>query len=266
MNVDSDNFDDSDNSNKGKSILVIENVDAEQKKAALNMVEKVVVDCNIGVKNSYDNKKGNTVVVCHSDEQRNLLEAKIQEALPDIGVKSLNNFLNNTIAVVGFNPTYDDSNILDVILKQNDFVMNFIKLKGNGKEENHIKLLNVNPLNNKPHLSQAVFKVSPALRSLLKRKNDKLLVGIRSVSVYERFHVKRCFGCQKYGHLQSHCPTPDVKVCANCAGNHETKACTSSVVKCVNCHENGTNDNHKASSPSCPVFRIERTRVKNSML
>ena len=252
-------------SSQTKSILVIENDNADLKKTALDMVEKFVVDCNIGIKNSYDNKQGNTVVVCHSDEQRDMVEAKIQNSLPDVGVKSLNNFLNHSVAVVGFNPTYNSSNILDVILKQNDFVRDFIKLKGNGKNENHIKLLHVKPLKNNPNLSQAVFKVSASLRSLLKTKHDKLLVGIRSVVVYERFFVKRCFGCQKYGHIHSHCPTPDTKVCATCAGNHETKNCDKTmVIKCINCQRHGTGDtNHVASSSACPVFCSELNRVNN---
>ena len=82
------------------------------------MVEKFVVDCNIGIKNSYDNKEGNTVVVCHSDEQRNILEAKINDALPEVSVKSLNNLLNTSIAVVGFSPYYDNSNIFAELLSQ----------------------------------------------------------------------------------------------------------------------------------------------------
>ena len=254
------------NSTSSKSILVIENKEnADVKKSALDMVEKFVVDCNIGIKNSYENKLGNTVVVCHSDEQRNVLETKIHDALPKVNVKSLNNFLNTSIAVVGFSPTYDDSNILDIILKQNHFVNDFIKLKGNGKVENHIKLLEVKPLKKNVNLSQAVFKVSASLRLLLKNKNDKLLVGIRSVTVYERFYVKRCFGCQKYGHIHSCCPTPDVKFCANCAGDHETKNCVnSSVVKCANCLRHGTsNVDHPASSSDCPVFCTELARVKD---
>ena len=252
-------------SSQTKSILVIENDNADLKKIALDMVEKFVVDCNIGIKNSYDNKQGNTVVVCHSDEQRDMLEAKIQNSLPDVGVKSLNNFLNHSVAVVGFNPTYNSSNILDVILKQNDFVRDFIKLKGYGKNENHNKLLNVKPLKNNPNLSQAVFKVSASLRFLLKTKHDKLLVAIRSMVVYESVFVKRCFGCQKYGHIHSHCPTPDTKVCATCAGNHETKNCDKTmVIKCINCQRHGTGDtNHVASSSACPVFCSELNRVKN---
>ena len=126
---------------------------ADFKKVAQDVVEKCVVDCNIGVKHSYDNKQGNTIVVCSSDEQRDMLETKIQEALPDLSVKPLKTFLNTTIAVVGFSPSYDSSNILNVILKQNGFVKDFINLKGNGINDNHIKLLNVKPLKNNPNNS-----------------------------------------------------------------------------------------------------------------
>lgn len=257
---------DLDNTTSGKSILVIENKEnADAKKTALDVIERLVVDGNIGIKDSYDNKQGNTVLICDTDEQRNKLEAKIQEALPEVGVKSLNNFLKTSIAVVGFSPTYDSSNILEMILKQNEFVKNFIDLKGDGKAENHIKLLNIKPLKKNASLSQAVFKVSAQLRSLLKSKRDKLLVGIRSVAVYERFYIKRCFGCQKYGHIHSHCPTPETSVCANCAGDHETRNCgITSVVKCVNCHRHGKVDtNHAASSSACPVFTEELSRMKS---
>ena len=257
---------DKSSTSENKSILVIENKDdADLKKAALGVVEKCVIDSNIGVKHSYDNKQGNTIVVCSSDEQRDMLETKIQEALPDLSVKPLNTFLNTTIAVVGFSPSYDSSNILNVILKQNGFVRDFISLKGNGIHDNHIKLLNVKPLKNNPNLSQAVFKVSASLRNALKTRNDKLLVGIRSVMVYERFYVKRCFGCQKYGHISSKCPTPELKVCAKCAGNHETTKCeNNSEIKCVNCQRHGTGDtNHEASSSACPVFCSELDRVRN---
>ena len=248
-----------------KSILVIDN-NGEEKENTIDALEKVVLDSNIGIKNSYDNKKGNTVVICNSDEQRDLLHTKLKEALPDISAKPLSNNLSKTIAVVGFSPTYNESNLLGTILKQNEFINSFINLKGKGVPENHLKLLHVKPLKNNPQLNQGVFKVSSAFRALLEKFHDKLLVGIRNVTVYERIFVKRCFGCQKYGHIHGKCPTPQVIKCANCGEDHETRSCNAAAhqAKCVNCHRHGTSDcNHSASSTNCPVYQAELNRLKD---
>ena len=248
-----------------KSILIIDN-NGDSKRSTIDTVEKVVIDCNIRIKNSYDNKKGDTVVICDSDEQRDLLQEKIKEALPTVSAKTLDNRLNKTIAVVGFSSTYTESNLLDTILKQNEFVNDFINFKSQGLSEKHIKLLHVKPLKNNPQLFQGVFKISTLLRDLLKKFNDKLLVGIRNVTIFDRIFVKRCFGCQKYGHIHANCPTPNVIKCANCGASHETRSCKAANEqhKCVNCLMHGTsNSNHAASSTNCPVFQTELNRLKD---
>lgn len=263
-NVNLDITDDSDfpKEKQSKSILIIEKSDNPKSDSeALIEVETIIVDERIAVKNSYENKNGDTVVVCESEEQRNILQDQISKKTPSVKFKPVNNYLTKTIAVSGFNPYYNNS-VLSTIRKQNLFVDNFLK-HANTPVENHIKLVEVKPLKHNTKLSQAVFKVSFKLRSLFSRNNDKVLFGMKSVRVYDRIFVKRCYNCQKFGHMQSNCPTPDSKVCARCGGNHDTSDCKSSVLKCVNCCRNNLPHDHAALSIKCLLFIAERERLRN---
>ena len=80
--------------------------------------------------------------------------------------------------------------------------------------------------------------------------------------------VKRCFGCQHYGHFHDQCPTPNIFCCGNCAGEHETKQCKAPLAdhKCVNCMRAGKTEdiNHAATSLSCPIYKKEVEKFKKS--
>ena len=253
------------------SVLVIDEFDDDvSEKENVETVEQVVLSNKIMIKDCYKNKSGKTVIVCNSDEQRSLLKSHISESLPKLSVKSPL-ISNKTITVAGFNPKYNN-HIVQTIIDQNVHVSSFLALNSSSNSatdyENHIKVLFVKPLKNNALLSQVVLKVSSGVRDLIKYHGDKLLVGMKGCSVYDRFFVKRCFGCQKYGHIQAKCPTPSVKVCATCSGEHSTKNCNNSEnPACANCkHVNFLEHRHHASSTTCPIFQKELEKVKHQSL
>ena len=169
--------------------------------------------------------------------------------------------------VAGFSGNYTEDNIVNTLVDHNPFISSFLEFKSS-TVENHMSLLNVKPLKNDSSLSQVVLKVSKELRQLLLKKGDKLRVGMKRCPVYERFFVKRCFGCQHFGHFHAQCPTPTIFCCANCAGDHETHKCEPAVTehKCVNCLRAGRTEgiNHPASSLKCPIFENELKNLKNN--
>lgn len=55
----------------------------------------------------------------------------------------------------------------------------------------------------------------------------------------------QCHNCQMFGHGASRCKVKTF--CGNCAGNHKTSDCNSTVQKCINCK-----GNHKSMSLECP--------------
>ena len=68
----------------------------------------------------------------------------------------------------------------------------------------------------------------------------------------------QCWNCQRLGHTSGSCKS---KIrCRKCAGSHNKKDCTSTVMKCANC--NGT---HNANSRDCLVIKkatkLEKDRI-----
>ena len=68
--------------------------------------------------------------------------------------------------------------------------------------------------------------------------------------------VRRCYKCQRYGHLAKPC-TASI-TCGRCAGAHDTKDCKSSALKCVNCEKN-----HRSGDTRCveQVKAVKRLRA-----
>ena len=257
-----------DNSNvKTTSVLVIDKFDNEMdEKENMNKIEDVIVKQKVDIENSYKNQSGKTVIVCKSSEQRDSLKSKISSVIPNLSVKAVGN-LNKTLVVAGFNGNYTEENIIDTLLDHNNYITNYIEFKSS-TAENHLSLLTVKPLKNDPSLSQVILKVSSGLRELILKNGDKVRIGMKRCPVYERFFVKRCFGCQHFGHFHAQCPTKNMFCCAKCAGEHETHKCeaSSSAHKCVNCKRAGRNEgiNHTASSLYCPVFAKELEKLKKN--
>ena len=58
-----------------------------------------------------------------------------------------------------------------------------------------------------------------------------------------------CFKCYKYNHKTEDCPTPEIKICSECASNtHTFRECNNQNKKCINC-----GGNHRAFAARCPT-------------
>ena len=257
--------------NEKRSILVIDKSDDDNtEKQNMDKIEELVTSHKIDIRNSYRNKIGKTVIICKTDEQRDDLKSKIESEIPSLPVQSVGN-LCRTIVVAGFNKHYDESNILGSLLDHNSYISDFIALKSASREQymasNHIAVVSVKPLKRDTDLSQVILRVSSDLRNLILKNGDKLRVGMKRCQVYNRFFVKRCYGCQHFGHFHAQCPTPNIVCCSICAGDHETKDCraSESEKKCVNCMREGKSEriDHCASSMHCPIFIRATNKLKN---
>ena len=63
----------------------------------------------------------------------------------------------------------------------------------------------------------------------------------------------RCYNCNRLGHTAKFCSN---KVCCGkCSGEHRTDACTSVVLKCINCH-----GSHAAYDRNCPFYGTDETK------
>ena len=244
-----------------ESILVInKNDDDLIDKKNMKTINKTMIKEKVVIRKSFKNKRGNTVFVCDSLENRNKLRDQIVKSVPDVSFNAPPP-LHPVVAIVGFDKDCTPEEVEDALKHQNHFISNFLDMN-KASFESHLSHLVTKPLKNNPELLQALYRVSPALRTLLKKFNDRLTIGSTCCRVYERSNVKRCNRCFKFGHFAAQCQE-DTPTCGFCSQPHDTRDCPirnidSSIPVCSNCtHSSVYNHdvNHPAFSYSCPVFK-----------
>ena len=99
-----------------------------------------------------------------------------------------------------------------------------------------------------------IFRVTVSLSRHLFASlgNRRISVGFSKCKLYEIPKHRRCYNCQRYGHLARDCKNSIA--CSRCSLEHSSQDCSPlSELKCVNCAINGKHDvNHASYSSSCP--------------
>ena len=234
-----------------KAVLVINATPDSQKNTEnRNAIEKVVMDNGISLTETYENRSGNLVLVCESQEARDRLKNVVENGNQGIEMSSPKT-KQKPITIVGLPKSYKEEEIVDLLLK-NDFISNFAVAN---KIEDHLKIHVVKPLRNNPKVFQVFASVSPILRDGINQFRDRVLVGISSCRVYDRSQTRRCNNCQHFGHFAKECPTADEPSCGKCSGDHRTDQCSSEEKKCINCvRKNVAESNHTAFDHKCPTL------------
>ncbi|XP_035224703.1 uncharacterized protein LOC118197316 [Stegodyphus dumicola] len=94
----------------------------------------------------------------------------------------------------------------------------------------------------------------------------KVCIGWQSHAATEHFNIKRCFKCQRFGHVQKDCRSTNY--CAYCAGHHDSKECTADAPACINCidHNNSSRPTvaieHPAYSNECFCYQSNIERIR----
>lgn len=245
-----------------KAVLVIKgSEDQVQNDANRNKIGKTIIENSIPVNMSYQKRSGDIVVHCDSVEKRNELKNKVESTNIDMVMETPVE-KRASITIVGLREEYDKDEIIKMLVLQNGFIKGF----SNANEiKNHIEIYAVRPLKNNPNRFQAFATVSKTLRGGLQHFGDKVTLGMIRCKIYDRFHIKRCNNCQKFGHYMRDCPTPDSTVCGKCSSfHHSTKECQAHEAECINCIRNGIEEkNHHTNSMDCKTLQREILRKKN---
>ena len=99
------------------SVLVIDHLDDEEvNRENRRIVENVVLDNNICLKDSFENKKGDLIIICESPEKRGNLKSKIEAANAGINLKIPSP--RNVISIAGFDHEYPQEEILQQMINQ----------------------------------------------------------------------------------------------------------------------------------------------------
>ena len=118
---------------------------------------------------------------------------------------------------------------------------------------------------------QVIARVSEDIRSAIKVNGDKIFTDLVSHKVLDRFYIRRCNKCQRYGHYQNTCSNSEC--CAYCkSAEHKSSECPLKIAsqisqyKCVNCEESGKDAmGHSAHWSKCPHYISLQNKLKESM-
>ena len=115
-----------------------------------------------------------------------------------------------------------------------------------------------------------MVRVSPAIRDAIHNHWNKLNIGATCVRVHDRFYIKRCNRCNKFGHYKDKCS--EASSCGTCTSEvHETDVCPNknkegtAHLKCINCKKAKEQfHGHSASYYKCPTYLLAQKKLKSN--
>ena len=116
-----------------------------------------------------------------------------------------------------------------------------------------------------------VLRVSPDIRTLIKKMKNKIHLGVSVHNIVDRFHVRRCNRCQELGHYEDKCDPNNHVVCGFCAKDHKSDVCPDknahhSHHKCINCSGEGIDaSGHSAFWPKCPAYVTAQKKMMKTI-
>ena len=117
---------------------------------------------------------------------------------------------------------------------------------------------------------QVVARVSENIRSLIKSENDRIYIDLVAHRVVDRFYIKRCNKCQKFGHYEKDCSNG--VCCGYCHGEHRSTECKEvrpgdfEHYKCINCQQNGKpSEGHSSLWYKCPTYLELQKKLKKTI-
>ena len=256
-----------------QKVVIVKKSDTQGKPIDSSVLRKTCVDNGIQILKSFAKAQDEVGLVVNSETSAKTLVEKLKVTAPDHKVSNLP-VKTPTINVVGIPPGITKETLKYELFQQNPVLRNMHD-ELNGEGEGKFSILSISALKKNSQLAKASIAISNSIREYIANaSSDRLFLGNGTCKVYDNFHVKRCFNCQKYGHIGEKCNQS--VTCGYCAGAHETRTCQlkqNSVLSdqcCSNCKSSSDvnqNENckHPAYSFECPSFKAEQAKLKRSI-
>ena len=104
-------------------------------------------------------------------------------------------------------------------------------------------------------VSTVVARVSEDIRECIKAVNDRIFIGFSACKVFDRFYVKSCAACHRFGHYHAECES--APCCGYCgAADHTSQQCQ--------IHQQKKQDKYKCVTLFVEIFA--RTNFRASAL
>lgn len=253
-------------SSKMKASLCIKNNGAP---VNMDSIQKLACENNIQVTKAVQKENGDVIVHLPNMENRCKLTPLLQEQENGNEVVDLKSKLP-TISMLDVEHFTNKEEFIEKIKRQNPLIKEKME---NGSEFSIVfakspKEDSIGGYKNKFY--QIVARVSNDIRQIIKMSDHKIYMDLVAHRVVDRFFVKRCNRCHKFGHYQKDCK--EEIVCGFCCKNHLSNQCDQvnegefDKYKCINCsRENKECNGHSAHWYKCPTFLEMQKKVKKTI-
>ena len=237
----------------------------------MEKVQELAANNSIQVSKTVVKENGDVYVDLPSKENREKLTPLLDDAaftgnevvtlksrLPTVSILSVKEFTNK-------------DNFIDKVKKQNPRIKERIDA---GSEFSIVFCKKAtNPQNDDTDANkyfQVVVRVSEDIRRAIKMNSDKIYIDLIAHRVVDRFYIKRCNKCQKFGHYEKDCQFE--ACCGYCRQPHLSSECQEvqegdyEHYNCVNCKESGKKSlGHSSHWYNCPTYLELQRKMKNSI-
>ena len=256
---------------KVKSALVVK-PDQQGNKVSIKAVRKMVTDKGIPVDSVVESENGEMYVNLPDEESRDMVSQLIEESHTANPVVKLKSKLPQ-LSIMGLTAkemkkgdgeVFTREELEADMIKQNKSLAPLIE---NGSV---FKVVYIKPPVRQKEFYTVVMRVSPDIRTLIKKLRDKIHIGLKVHNIVDRFYVKRCNRCQEFGHYADKCRKSD-DVCGFCANQHKSDDCPDKNKpygehKCHNCKgSNNEAPGHPAFWTKCPAYKAQQKKLENSI-
>ena len=244
-------------------------IQSNGKKVDLAKVQEIATNNSIQVSRTTVKENGDVFMDLPSDENREKLTPLLQsEAFAEHKIVELKSKLP-TISILDVKDFSSKEEFIEQIKLQNHNIKHLIE---EGHEFSIVYCKNPRETaNNENKHFQIVVRVGVEIRKAIKANKDKIFMNLSAYRVVDRFYVKRCNKCQKFGHYEKDCQN---EMCCGycCSHEHMSKDCKTVQPSdhkshaCINCKDTKRKEKgHSSMWYKCPAYMEMQNKVKKTI-
>jgi ribosomal protein S17E len=230
-----------------KNVLIIRPKNgAQTSKQTVNAFKNVITkkQKQMAIKELSNGTKGSVVVKCRTEQDLKDIKHLTQLDCKDVEVIEPKR-KNPLIRIFGVDSDIKKEEIIECLRQENNDLKKYFEVNDKEDINSHIKVRTIirnrikgngsqRPIASTDQTNDFILELSPKVHKVL-RNFRSILIDMRSYRFADFISITRCFKCQRFGHLAINCREID-NICGLCTRNHETKQCSDSNKKCINCH------------------------------
>lgn len=218
----------------------------------------------VGVSGIKEISKGQVVIKCENEKDRDKIQNKIQEEMPnkyDITKPILKYPSLKIIGIHNEDDMNDNEKLVEQMIEQNQEI--------NKEEEGfHLKVMRKMKNDKYPRTFSLIIQTDPKTHSKLAEK-ERINIGWSRGKIYDFVNVIRCYKCLRFNHFAKDCKNNST--CYKCGSEHDSATCNATEKKCINCIEAvkkyniNIENKHEAYDINCPCYKRILSSLKHKI-